>query len=236
MLKSIKNAGLEARLSHDVYTDYSIEIASLEAKWKDSLEKLNFSNMEIWGGINTRFIPSPINQDEFTTLIYDYRDCHYLKKLEFLPAGFKTMAEGGNIPCIIKCVLEYFHRNISLEQIGKVLVQYGYRTSNSGTLWSAFERLLEPIYGIKVTVPSSLHELISSVILGQPVIAMIDAEHVYKHLQKLFSNKIHGRMAIIIWQFTGAHALISCTHLYGLHPIRLEDLFPNIYRAWACKE
>ena len=236
MLKSIKNAGLEARLSHEVYTDYSIEIASLEAKWKESLEMFDFPGMEILGGINTRFIPSPINQDDSPNLIYDYRNCRYLKKGEALPAGFKTMAGGGNIPCIIKCILEYFGRNVPLEQIGRLLVQHGYRTPDDGTLWSSFERLLEPIYGIKVTVPSSLYELIGPILLGQPVIAMIDAEHVYKQYQKYFSREIHGRMAIIIWQFTGGHALISCTHLYGLHSIKLEDLFPNLYRAWVCKK
>ena len=93
MLKSIKNAGLEARLSHEVYTDYSIEIASLEAKWKESLEMFDFPGMEILGGINTRFIPSPINQDDYPNLIYDYRNCRYLKRVKHFQPDLKLWQE-----------------------------------------------------------------------------------------------------------------------------------------------
>lgn len=232
MLECLKKAGLNARLDHDTYDRYAKEIYRLEDKWKDSLDLFNFNDLNYMScGIDTRFIPCSTNQDEYANIVYDHRECRVLEPGETLPSGYRTMADGGTIPCAISTLLEYFGQKIPVEEIGKILVQYNYRTPDKGTLWSAFERILEPIYGIETTIQSSIYDLFESVALGKPVVAMISPEILYKSNTRSFS----GNEAIIIWRFEHGRAIISTTHLYGCHKVNAEKLLKNLLRAWACR-
>ena len=236
MLTTLKNVEtLQARLDSATYDLYAEEIYSLEKLWKDSLSYLDFCDFSFIGGIDSRSIPIPLAQENFHNIIYDYRECRKieLNNVENIPSDLKTIAGGGNIPCTIYSILEYYRRNTPIEEIGRILVKYGYRTPDSGTLWSAFERILEPIYKIETTIQSSIFELCKSVSIGKPVVCMVPTKFLSEHIN--YNNpSLTGHECIIVWQLVGKSLLVTTTHSQGFYVLKMAETFRHILRTWAC--
>lgn len=154
MLKSLieQQNNFQARLDESTYHLYEKEVSQLETEWMESLKFLE-CNFKFVGGIDYIKFPTPTNQKTFVNIIYDSsKRCEILKPGEPLPEGTKTMATSGTIPCAIKTLLEYFEQDVKLVEIGDMLASNGYLTPDKGTLWSAFDRLMEPIFGIKTQI------------------------------------------------------------------------------------
>ena len=179
------------------------------------------------GGIKDSSIPTAHCQYDYHHIIYDYRACRMLDSGEPVPEGYKTMADGGSFPCAIYMLLEYFKVPTDLITIGKTLVQYGYRTENSGTLWICMDNLLEKHWGIKTKIQDSIFELCESVSLDSPVVALVPAE--WLHSYPMPSNE-----CLIIWRLEEKTAVVSTTSGHQPVKIGLYDLLAHIKRAWQC--
>ena len=226
MLDVLKNTGLNARLTPKVYDLYKNEASTYEKSWKQSLHYLDTCNFSFTGGSDDSHIPAPYCQYDYADIIYDCRGCRKVDGQ--VPDGYKTIFDGGTALCAMKSVLDYFHISLSLEDVGKDLVQNGYRTENDGTLWIAFDKAFEQLYGVQTQMQSMVFELCESVSLLHPVIALVSAA--WLHDYPMPSNE-----CIIIWRLEGKEAVITMTSSHSSKKVDLYELLKNIKRAWACQ-
>lgn len=230
MLESLKYTGMNARLTPEVYELYKEEISAFEESWKQSLHYLETCNFSFIGGIDDNHIPSPYCQYDYSHIIYDYRECREVKDSKSVPAGYKTMLDGGTVPCALMSILDYLCiSSISLEYVGKKLVENGYRTEDNGTLWIAFDKALEQLFGVRTWIQRSVFELCESVTLERPVIALVPAAWLHDF------PAMKTRECIIVWRLEEKKAVITTTSAHSAKKVDLYELLKNIKRAWACQ-
>ena len=232
MLKSLVGTGLQARLSHEQYKKYEAEISAIEARWVKSLHYLETCDFAFTGGVENKYISTPYCQYDYGNIIYDHRECRTLSPDEVLPDGYHTMLDGGTVPCAIMSILDYFRTSPkSLEEIGKILVTNGYRTKLRGTLWIAFEKILEH-YHVRTQILPTIFDLCESVSLNRPVIALVSAAwlHQFPH-PYMMTNE-----CVIVWRLEGKKAVITTTSNHSLIQVNLYDLLKNTRRAWSCQK
>ncbi len=239
MLHSLVNTGLSARLKPDVYAKYQEEKKEFSRTWEESLSKELSTKLDI--GIDPKVIPVPYNQKLYEHIVYDHRGCYDRNKepnKDFNGEPLKSMALGGSIPAAMATLIEYFaitHKNgkkISsreelLIEIGKILVENGYRTQDKGTLWLAFDKVLELEYGIRTQIQRSIFELADSICSAKPVVALVPTG--WLHGKDLPSNE-----CVIIWKIKEGVATISCTSSNELIEIEVMPLLRHSKIAWAC--
>ena len=240
MLKSLQNTGIAARLEFNEYEAYKKEIARLDASWKESLNGTLYEHLSV--GVSDKYIPAPYNQKNFENIVYDYRGC-FIKTDETIGhvVPSKTMDIGGTVPCAMASVYEYMtfmHKSAEkfksreelLLHIGTTLVNNGYRTPDAGTLWIAFDKVLELEYGIHTKIQCSMFEAINSICMCQPVIALVPASWLHKD-PSMPSNE-----AIVIWAIREDEAIITTTSSDNIERVKAHTLFEHVKRAWACKK
>lgn len=239
MLQSLVNTGLNARLKPDVYAKYQEEKKQLSETWTESLEKELSPKLDI--GIDPKVVPVPYNQKIYDHIVYDHRGCYDRAKdpnRVFDGEPLKSMAIGGSIPAAMATLIEYFAMNhktgmkISsreelLIEIGKILVENGYRTQDKGTLWLAFDKVLELEYGIRTQIQRSIFELTDSICSAKPVVALVPTG--WLHGKDLPSNE-----CVIIWKIKEGVATISNTSSNELYEIEVMPLLMHSKIAWAC--
>ena len=233
MMKSLIGTGYQARLEPSAYTRYKEELTAFDESWKQSLHFLETCQISFkGGGIKNEFIPTPYCQHDFTTIVYDYRECRVLRADESLPDGYTTMSDGGTVPCAFMSILDYFRTSPkSLEMLGKVLVDNGFRTRFNGTLWIAFDKVLEK-YHVRTQIQPSIFNLCESVTLQRPVIALVSSAWLhYFPSPYMMTNE-----CVIIWRIEGEKAVMTTTSSHSLREVNIYDLFRNIRRAWSCQK
>lgn len=233
MLKSLIGTGLQARLSHEQYEKYKAEIAAIDDSWAKSLSELQNCKLSSESeGIEDKYIPIPYCQYDYNHIIYDYRECRTLSAGESLPKGYKTMADGGTIPCALMTLLDYFKTAPnSLEDIGTVLVENGYRTKSSGTLWVAVDKVLNH-YHVRAEIQPSVETVFDRIRNKRPVIAIVSGMwlHDMPHLPTMTNE------CIIIWRIEGNQAVFTTTSRHSPKRENFYDLLKHTKRAWACQK
>ena len=239
MLHSLIDTGINARLKKDIYLEYLEEQKQLAQTWTESLEKELSPKLDI--GINPKVVPVPYNQKLYDHIIYDHRGCYDRNKepdRDFNGSPLKSMALGGSIPAAMATIIEYFaqthktgkkisSREELLVEIGKILVENGYRTQDKGTLWIAFDKVLELEYGIETQIQRSIFELADSICSAKPVVALVPTG--WLHGKDLPSNE-----CVIIWKIKEGVATISNTSSNELYEIEVMPLLRHSKIAWAC--
>lgn len=240
MLKSLKNTGIAARLEFNEYEAYKKEVEKLDASWKESLNGTLYEHLSV--GLSDKYIPAPYNQKNYGNIVYDYRGC-FIKTDETVGhvVPYKTMDIGGTVPCAMASVYEHLtfvnefgkkfkSREELLLHIGNTLVNNGYRTPDAGTLWIAFDKVLELEYDIHTKIQTSMFEAVNSIGSCQPVIALVPASWLHKD-PTMPSNE-----AIVIWAIREDEALITTTSSDNVERVKVHTLFEHVKRAWACKK
>lgn len=238
MLHSLINTGINARLKEDVYLEYQEEKRQLAETWEESLSKELSTKLDI--GIDPKVIPVPYNQKLYEHIVYDHRGCYDRNKENKVFDGepLKSMALGGSIPAAMATLVEYFSvthktgkkissREELLIEIGKILVENGYRTQDKGTLWLAFDKVLELEYGIRTQIQRSIFEVSNSICLCHPVVALVPTG--WLHGKDLPSNE-----CVIIWKIKEGVATISNTSSNELYEIDVMQLLRHAKIAWDC--
>ncbi len=233
MMKSLVGTGLQARLSHEQYKKYETEFAAIDDSWAKSLSDLqNCKLSSVSEGIEDKYIPIPYCQHDYSHIIYDYRECRTLSFGEKLPKGYKTMADGGTIPCGLMTLLDYFKTAPnSLEDIGTVLVENGYRTKSRGTLWVAVDKVLD-FYHVRAEIQPSVHTVFDMVRNKRPVIAITSGMWLHDIPYPLMKTN----ECIIIWRIEGENAIFTTTSRHSARRENFYDLLRNTKRAWACQK
>lgn len=238
MLRALKETGINARLTQSTYEAYKDETSAIAKNWESSLEKELPSDLRV--GI-TKQIPTPVNQKLYSNIIFDHRTCDFEERVDRSDAdkeAYKTIAIGGSIPCAMATVRKYFNgtqscaSNAQLDEdlvieIGKVLVENGYRTPDNGTLWIALDKVLEMEYGIVTKIQNSIFELADSLCSQKPVIALVPAS--FLHGEGVPTNE-----CIIIWNIADGMCTFSTTSSNTNLQMNANTLLKNIKRAWAC--
>lgn len=228
MLKSIVNTGLNARLTPEVYDRYAEEVTKLESDWKKSLEYLDSCNISFWGGIEDASIPHPVCQHDYPNIIYDYRECRVMDDTQSVPDGYKTIAMGGSVPCALMSIIGFYkHSRLTLSEIGKVLVENGYRTEDKGTLWIAIDKIPELVYGVRAEMLNHLLELCQQVSLGRPVMALVPASWLHD-LPNMPSNE-----CVTVWRLERKKVIVTTTSSHSIKELDLYDFLRHVKRAWA---
>ncbi len=236
MLRSLKETGINARLTPATYEAYKAETSAIAKNWAASLEKELPSDLRV--GI-TKHIPAPVNQKLYSNIVFDHRACDFEEHVDRSDANeeaYKTIAIGGSIPCAMATVRKYFNntqictpktQSDLVIEIGKVLVENGYRTPDNGTLWIALDKVLEMEYGIVTKIQNSIFELADSLCSQKPVIALVPAS--FLHGEGVPTNE-----CIIIWNSYDEVCTFSTTSSNTNLQINTNTLLKNIKRAWAC--
>lgn len=228
MLESLRNTGLNARLTPEVYDRYAEEVTKREEEWKKSVEYLRICNISFMGGIDNICIPTPVCQQDWTNIIYDYRECRVVDTEKDVPEGYKTMAMGGTVPCALMSIIGFYKPSrFTLSEIGKVLVENGYRTENKGTLWIAMDKVPELVYGIQTEMLNHLLELCQQVSLCHPVMALVPAGWLHR-----FPN-MPSNECVIVWRLEGKKVIVTTTSSHSTIELDLYDFLRNVKRAWA---
>lgn len=228
MLKSLENTGLNARLKPETYDRYAEEVAKLEEEWKKSVEYLENCNISFYDGINDNSIPESVCQYDCPNIIYDYRECRVVDNAADVPEGYKTMAMGGSVPCALMSIIGFYKPSrLTLSEIGKVLVENGYRTENKGTLWIAMDKIPELVYGIRTEILSHLLELPREVSQGHPVMALVPAAWLHD-LPNMPSNE-----CVTVWRLERKKVIVTTTSSHSVKELDLYDFLRNVKRAWA---
>ena len=227
MLKSLIGTGLQARLSPEQYELYKSEVLALEKSWKKEIR--SGCKTQFKGGISDFFIPQPWCQYDFYHIIYDYRKCINLRSPKQVPLGYKTVADGGTIPCALLSILRYYKFSETLPVLGELLVTNGYRTKDNGTRWIAFDKVPEIVYGIKTEIQTSIYGFAESIVFGRPVAALVSATWLHKD----FSTNLPSNECIVVWRLEGDKAVITTTSSHSTLRVDLYDLLKNIKRAWS---
>lgn len=239
MLQSLVNTGLNARLKPDVYAKYKEEKRQLAETWEESLSKELSTKLDI--GIDPKVVPVPYNQKIYDHIVYDHRGCYDRAKdpnRVFDGEPLKSMALGGSIPAAMAMIVEYFSKThktgkkiVSREEflieIGKILVENGYRTQDKGTLWLAFDKVLELEYGIRTQIQRSIFEVSNSICSCSPVVLLVPTG--WLHGKDLPSNE-----CVIIWKIKEGVATICCTSSNKLMEVDVMQLLRHAKIAWAC--
>lgn len=223
MLDVLKNTGLNARLTPEVYDLYAEEVNKREKEWKKSLEYLYSCHISFYDGIENN-ISEPICQYDCPNIIYDYRECRVVNNVVDVPEGYKTMATNGTVPCALTPIISQYR---SLPEIGKVLVEYGYLTKDKGTLWIAMDKIPELVYGIQTEILSHFLELAKEVSEGHPVIVLVPAAWLHD-LPSLSSNE-----CVTVWRLKGKKVIVTTTSSHSVKELDLYDFLINVKRAWA---
>ena len=238
MLRALKETGINARLTQSTYEAYKDETSAIAKNWEASLEKELSSDLRV--GI-TKQIPTPVNQKLYSNIVFDHRACDFEERVDRSDAdkeAYKTIAIGGSIPCAMATVRKYFNGTQSCTpeaqsnedlviEIGKVLVENGYRTPDNGTLWIALDKVLEMEYGIVTKIQNSIFELADSLCSQKPVIALVPAS--FLHGEGVSTNE-----CIIIWNIADGVCTFSTTSSNSNLQMDVNKLLKNIKRAWAC--
>lgn len=229
MLKSLENTGLNARLTPEQYELYKDEISVLEKSWKKDIA--TGCSTRFKGGISDFFIPTPFCQYDYHNIVYDYRKCINLKNPTQVPAGFKTMADGGTIPCALLSVLSYYKFPETLPVLGELLVTHGYRTADKGTRWIALDKIPEMVYGIQTQIQTSVFGFCESIMFGRPVIAIVPATWLHSDFP---SSGLPSNECVVVWRLEGKNAVLTNTSSHSTLTVNLQDLLKNVKRAWSC--
>ena len=239
MLRALKETGINARLTQSTYEAYKDETSAIAKNWETSLEKELPSDLRV--GI-TKHIPTAVNQKLYSNIVFDHRACDFEERVDRSDAdkeAYKTIAIGGSIPCAMATVRKYFNDTQSsctpqaqsnedlVIEIGKVLVENGYRTPDNGTLWIALDKVLEMEYGIVTKIQNSIFELADSLCSQKPVIALVPAS--FLHGEGVPTNE-----CIIIWNIADGVCTFSTTSSNSNLQMDVNKLLKNIKRAWAC--
>ena len=223
MLDVLKNTSLNARLTPEVYDLYAEEVNRREQEWKKSIEYLDSRSINFYEGIENN-IPEPICQREYPNIIYDYRECRVVNNAEAVPKGYKTMATSGTVPCALTPIVSYYR---NLPEIGKVLVEHGYRTENKGTLWIAMDKVPELVYGYRTEILSHLLELPREISQGHPVMALVPTAWLHD-LPNMPSNE-----CVTVWRLEYKKVIVTTTSSHSVKELDLYDFLRNVKRAWA---
>lgn len=237
MLKSLIGTGVSARLTPEKYTAYNKEVAFFTSSWEESLSKKLYSHLSV--GMKEKWLPAPYNQKQYPNIVYDYRGCFSKgSTFEEPEEPYKTIAIGGSIPCAMSTVYEYFNglvinnkkldRTELLLDIGANLVNNGYRTQETGTLWIAMDKLFELEYGIETEIQRSIFEVVQSVCQCHPVVGLVPTSWLHSD-DSLASNE-----AVTIWAVEEDTALITTTTSDKVEKIKVLPLLQHTKRAWAC--
>lgn len=229
MLDVLKNTGLNARLTPEVYDLYAEEVNKREKEWKKSVEYLDGCNIRFYDGINDNSIPEPVCQHDWSNIIYDYRECRVVDNVSSVPEGYKTMVTSGTVPCAITSIIGYNKpiSIITLSEIGKVLVENGYLTKNKGTLWIAMDKIPELVYGIRTEILCNFLELPREVSQGHPVMTLVSAAWLHD-LPSLVSNE-----CVTVWRLERKKVIVTTTSSHSIKELDLYDFLRNVKRAWA---
>lgn len=229
MLDVLKNTGLNAWLTPEVYDLYAEEVTRREKEWKKSVEYLNGCNISFYDGINDDSIPETVCQYDCPNIIYDYRECRVVDNAADVPEGYKTMAMGGSVPCALMSIIGCYKPSsiITLSEIGKVLVENGYRTEDKGTLWIAMDKIPELVYSIRTEILSNILELPREVSQGHPVMALVPAAWLHD-LPNMPSNE-----CVTVWRLEHKKVIVTTTSSHLIKELDLYDFLRNVKRAWA---
>lgn len=223
--KLSKEEALKARMEPASYAVYKSETNRLGELFRASVESKDWEKIS-WE--SSLMFPTHLYcQKDYSNIIFDYRECRYLGSQEEKPEGYLTMADGGTIPCALLSILEHYNVETSLEELGKVLVENGYRTENKGVLWSAVDIVPEVKYGIKTKIVVNVKEIAEALKQGKPILALVPASYIQQ------KEGIPTNQAAIIWGTIGYSFSVTSTSRrnWMLFP-RREEFLPQIKRAW----
>lgn len=225
MLRVLQRTGVEARLPQEVYEAYKSERLEKQHQFKNSVKTIKKCILTANIGIPISRIPDVITQDDGISIIYDNKDTN----CGFIPGTRKTMAEGGNIPCTIATLLSFFKIYPSLFEVGKILVENGYRTENSGTLWLAIEKVPEFVYGVQSTLQDNVWNTIHAISMKQPVLGIVPRK--WLHHNPKFSND--DNECIIIWSINKDKAVFTTATSKKIKCLNVKEVFSNIKICWS---
>ena len=228
MLRVLYGSGLEAKLKPDVYATYMAELATRQEQFKRSARDFQIcKSLTSGSNISLKQIPVINIQNDNPHIVYDYRECRFLRANES-PGDYKTMQDGGNIPCSLLTVLNFFKIHPTLFELGELLVENGYRTKNSGTLWLAIEKVPELAYGIQTSMQNNVWNMIHAVSMKQPVLAIVPRKWV-NHSPDFSNNE-----CIIIWRIENNRICFSsATNSRSMQYRPLREVLHNIKICWS---
>ncbi len=161
---------LMASMDSNLYEQYKKERSEMMESFKKSVARGEADSITWSGDTVPKYF---INQREYGCLIFDQRECRYLKVGEKLPEGYLSMKDGGTVPCALILVLWASGVNILLEDLATLFVKYGYRINGKGVLWSSIDIIPEIKFGIETRIATSVKDIANALIDKKYVFTLV---------------------------------------------------------------